>query len=206
MIICPWCGTTHLTFQPNCMNCGGPLQAFEDTSLSAASTENIPIPPPAPRLISKNYIWRLISTDGRSIAACVFGLLGVIFSLVGAGLTIGIITAFIGIPFLLLGLAFIGIGGGILTWRYQEMQKMVNVIRIGEATNGIITEIQENYSVKVNGRYPWVIRYQFQVNGQNYKGKVSTLNPVGKGLQAGETVCILYSPTDPQWNSIYPHP
>ena len=206
MIICPWCGINYLTFQPNCNNCGGPLRAFEDTSISSASTENIPTPPPAPRLISKNYIWRLLSSDGWSIAAFVFGLLGGIFSLVGAGLTIGIVTAFVGIPFLILGLVFLGIGGGILTWRYQEMQKIVNVLRIGEATNGIIAEIQENYSVRVNGRYPWVIQYQFQVNGQNYEGKVSTFNPVGGRLQAGETVCILYSPTAPQWNTIYPHP
>lgn len=172
MIICPWRGTNYLTFQPNCQNCGGPLPAFADTSISAASTETIPTPPPAPRSISTNYIWRLLSTDGWSIAALIFSLLGVIFSLVGAGLTIGAVTAFVGIPFLVLGLAFLGIGIGILTLRYRETQKVVDVLREGEATHGIITEIQKNYSVQINGRSPWVIRYQFQVNGQNYEGKI----------------------------------
>ena len=206
MIICPWCGTNYLVFQSNCKNCGGPLQAVEGTIGLSVSTENIPIPPPAPRSISKSYVWRLLSTDGWSIAAFVFGLLGGIFCIVGAGLTVGIITAFVGIPFLLFGLAFLGIGSGVLIWRYKETQKVVDVLRVGEATSGKIIEVQENYSVRINGRYPWVIQYQFQVNGQNYEGKVSTLNPVGEKLQAGEGVCILYLPTSPQWNSIYPHP
>jgi hypothetical protein len=206
MIACPWCGTNYVTFQPNCKNCGGALQAVEETNHLSVSTENIPTPPPAPRSISKNYVWRLLSSDGWSIAAFVFGLLGGIFSLVGAVLTIAIITAFVGIPFLLLGLAFLASSGGILNWRYQEMQKVVNILRIGEATSGEIVEVQENYSVRINGRHPWVIRYQFQVNGQNYEGKISTLNPVAGKLQAGKTVCILYLPTSPQWNSIYPRP
>jgi len=206
MIICPWCGTNYPTFQSNCKNCGGLLQAVEVIARLPISTENIPMPPPAPRSISKSYVWRILLTDGWSIAAFVFGLLGGIFSLVGAGLIIGIITALVGIPFLLLGFAFLGISGVVLNWRYKEMQKIVNVLRVGEATSGKIVEIQENYSVRINGRYPWVIRYQFQVNGQNYEGKVSTLNPVGENFQAGKAVCILYLQTAPQWNSIYPHP
>ena len=164
------------------------------------------MPPPAPRSISKNYVWRLLSTDGWSIAAFVFGLLGSIFTLVGAGLTIGVITAFVGIPFLLLGLAFLGIGGGVLNWRYKETQKVVNVLRVGEATRGQIIEIQENYSVRINGRYPWVIRYQFQAGGQAYQGSVTTLNQPGQQLQAGKAVSILYLPMAPKWSSIYPHP
>jgi hypothetical protein len=205
MIICPWCGTNYLTFQSNCNNCGGPLQADEETNGFSVSTENIATPPPAPRSISNSYVWRLLSTDGWSIAALVFGLLGGIFSLVGVGLTLGIITAFVGIPFLLLGLVFLGIAGGVLVWRYKETQKVVNVLRVGEATRGTIVETQENFSIRINGRYPWVIRYQFQVNGESYEGMVSTLNPVGEKLQVGKAVCILYLQTAPQWNSIYPH-
>ena len=206
MIICPWCGTNYLSFQSNCKNCGGPLQAVEETLGSSVPTENLPMPPSAPRPVSKRYVWRLLSTDGWSIAALVFGLLGVVFSLVGAGLTIGVITAFVGLPFLLLGVTFLGIGGYVFIWRYQEMQKVVNVLREGEATRGQIIEMQENYSVSVNGRHPWIIRYQFQANGQSQEGKVTTLNQPRQQLQVGKAVCVLYLPTAPKWNSIYPHP
>ena len=207
MIICPWCGTNYLTFQSNCKNCGGPLQVPEEKSTSpSAPSEDIPAPPPAPRQISDKYIWRLLLSDGWAIAALVFGVLGVIFSLVGAGLTLGLITAFVGIPFLLFGVPFLGAAIGILIWRYEQAKKIVDVLRMGESTYGQIVEAQENYSVEVNGRHPWMIRYQFQVNGQNHEGNVTTLNPVGQNLQAGKTTCILYLPDAPQWNSIYPHP
>jgi hypothetical protein len=206
MIICPWCGTAHVTFQSNCKNCGGPLPSADDKKPSSVPAEELPTPPLPPRPIPNRYVWRLLSRDGWSIAAFVFGLLGVIFSLVGAGLTIAIITAFVGIPFLLLGIAFLIAGVWVFLWRYQNAQKIVNVLRDGEATRGQIVEMQQNYSVRINGRYPWVIRYQFQADGQDHEGKVTILNPPGEQLQAGKAVCVLYLPATPKWSSIYPHP
>ena len=207
MIICPWCGTNYLTFQSNCKNCGGPIPApREEAPSSSVPIDQFTPPPPAPRPISDRYVWRLLFSDGWAIAALVFGLLGFIFTLVGAGLTIGIITAFVGLPFLALGIIFLGLAIGALIWRYGRAQKVVHVLQVGEAVAGQIVEVQENYSVEVNGRHPWAIRYQFQVNGQAYEGNVTTLNPVGPDIQAGRTACVLYLPADPQWNSIYPHP
>ena len=206
MITCPWCGTSYLAFQSNCKNCGGPLIASGAPVETAASTENILTPPPAPRPISKSYAWRLMSSDGWSIAAFVFGLLGVIFSAVGAGLTLGVITAFVGLPFLFLGLIFLASGGLAFVWRYQEAQMVLGVLREGAAARGQVVEIQENYSVSVNGRHPWIIRYQFQANGESQEGKVTTLNPPGQQLAKGKAVCVLYLPVAPKWNSIYPHP
>ena len=207
MITCPWCGTSYLDFQSNCSKCGGPLPAVETKTPSpSTSSGTIAEPPPAPRPISDQYVWRLFINDGWSIAALVFALLGVIFTLVGAGLIIGIITAFVGVPFFILGITFLGAAGGVLIWRYRQARMVVNVLQSGEATRGRIVEAYQNYSVEVNGRHPWVIRYQFQLNGQDHEGKVSTLNSIGENLQTGETVCILYLPESPQWNSIYPHP
>ena len=207
MIICPWCGTNYLSFQPNCKNCGGPLQALgENTAVSPTSIEEIIAPPPVPRPISNKYIWRLVFTEGRGIVALVLGLLGIIFSLLGAGLTFFVVTAFVGIPFLLIGLIFLVVAAGIGMGTYHHARQVVNVLRIGEVTQGQILNVRENYSVRVNGQRPWVIRYQFQVNGQDFEGNVSTLNQIGANLQPGNTVYILYMPNDPHLNSIYPHP
>ncbi len=164
------------------------------------------MPPAPPRPISNRYAWRLLYSDGWAIAALVFLLLGLIFGMVGMGLTLGIITAFVGIPFLFLGLAFLAGGVGLLVWRYQSAQKVVMVLREGQATRGQILDLQENYSVRVNGRHPWVIRYGFQVNGESHEGQLTTLNQPGQQLQSGKAVCILYLSGAPQWNSIYPHP
>jgi hypothetical protein len=140
------------------------------------------------------------------IVAFVFGLLGVIFGLVGAGLTLAIITAFVGVPFLLLGLIFLVAALLIGRRRYHRARQVVKVLRVGESTQGQIVDVHQDYAVRVNRRHPWVIRYQFRVNGQDYKGDVRTLNPVGASMQTGTPVCILYLPDAPQWNSIYPHP
>lgn len=206
MIICPWCGTNYLTFQTNCKNCGGPLQAVDETTGLSDQTQNIPTPPSPPRAISDRYVWRLLFSDSWGIAALILGFMGVIFSFLGVVLTIGIVTAFVGIPFLLIGIVFLGISVGVFIWRRQETRKVVNVLREGEATHGQIVDLKENYAVSINGRYPWVIRYQFRVNGQDYEGKVTTMNQPGPQLQAGKGVCVLYLPTSPEWNSIYPHP
>ncbi len=207
MITCPWCGTSYLSFQPNCQNCGGPLPPPDNPILSAnANEEQPPLPPAAPRPISQKYAFRLLASDGGAIASLVFLLLGFIFLVVGAGLTLGVITAFVGVPFVLLGLLFLGVGGAVLLWRYQTANKIVSVLKQGEATRGEIIDLRENYSVTVNGRHPWVIQYRFEAGGQSHDGKVTTLNQPGPQLQSGKAVCVLYLPAAPQWNSIYPHP
>lgn len=206
MITCPWCGTNYASFQPNCQNCGGPLPRVDQQSAQVDSGEEPTMPPPAPRAISQRYVFRLMSGDGWSIVGFIFCLLGLVFGVVGAGLTLGIVTAFIGIPFLLLGLVFLGLGGGALIWRYQAARQVVTVLREGEATRGQIVDLQENYSVTVNGRHPWVIQYGFQANGESYSGKVTTLNQPGAGMQPGKAVSILYLPGAPRFSSIYPHP
>jgi len=173
---------------------------------SSAPVESLLVPPAAPRPISEKYVWRLLSNDGWWVAALVFAILGGVFGLVGAGLTIMVITAFVGIPFLFLGVIFLGVGGWVFAQRYQQARKIVDVLQIGDATQGKIVEVQENYSVTVNGRHPWTIRYQFQANGQDYQGSVTTLNAPGPALQVEKAVYVLFLRTAPKWSSIYPHP
>jgi hypothetical protein len=208
MIICPWCGTAYETFQSNCRRCGGPLvpPAPEAAAPPEAAGPSPLVPPAPPRPISGGYAWRLLLTDGGFIAAFVVGLLGMIFTVVGGVLTIFIITAFVGIPFLILGLAFLAGGGGLFYWRYGEAQKAVRVLREGEAVLGQITGVEQNLNVRVNGRYPWAISYAFQAGGRDYAGRVSTLNPPGPRLQAGQSAYVLYLPSAPDANGLYPHP
>jgi hypothetical protein len=112
----------------------------------------------------------------------------------------------VGIPFLLIGLAFLVSGGFVVGWRYPEAQKVVRVLREGESATGQIVDLQENYSVRVNGRHPWVIRYEYSVNGQTYAGKVTTLNRPDAQLQSGKAVRVLYLAAEPKRSAIYPHP
>lgn len=124
-------------------------------------------------------------------------ILGGTFSLTGAGLIAAIITAIVGMPFLLLGLAFLGGGLGVFYWRYTEAQKALNVLRHGLATRGEITVLNQNYNVRINGRNPWTVGYKFSKDGKDYEGKLTTLNDPGVHLAPGSPAVILYLPDEP---------
>jgi hypothetical protein len=209
-IVCPWCGTNYTVFQSNCRNCGGTIPAPTETVAARpakrAKPGELQFPAPPPREVAPNYVWKLFAQDGWVISGGIFALIGGIFTVTGAGLTVGIITAFVGLPFMALGLLFLGGGGGVLYWRYQLAQKAANVLRLGQATQGEITALEPNYSVRINGRTPWTIRYTFSLDGTSYEGSHSTLNDPSWTLQPGTPAVVLYLPDKPESNQLYPHP
>jgi len=204
-IICPWCGINHLEFQSNCKNCGGPLPALSVVAATDARRKLL-MPPEPPRDMSSSFAWRWLLTDGWTIAAFVFVIVGGSFSISGVGLTAGIITAFVGIPFLLFGLAMLFGGVGVLAWRYDQAQKTLNVLRHGLATRGEITSLEPNYNVRINGRTPWNIGYKFTLDENDYEGKVTTLKNPNADLTPGNPAVVLYLQDAPEYNGLYPHP
>jgi hypothetical protein len=209
MITCPWCGTNYAAFQPNCSNCGGLIPFSGETPAIAKPNlpeESATMPPPPPRPISNRYFWRLIAVDAWGIVGFVFALLGSIFTFVGLILTVAIVTAFVGIPFALLGILFLAGGGAAIRYSYQKAKKIVQVLREGEAAQGQIVNLEQNFNVRINGQHPWVISYQFSVSGQEHQGQVTTLNTPGAELQPGKTAYVLYLQNAPQHNTLYPRP
>lgn len=173
---------------------------------SAPTDFDLPQPPPPPRPFADNYVWRLMMSDGWVIVTGIFALLGSIFGCVGAVLTLGVITAFVGIPFALLGGAFLLVSVPVLRQRYAIAQMTLRVLRDGMAARGQIDTIEKNYNVRVNGRRPWIITYHYALGGQNYQGKVSTLNQPGPHLRPGAPTQVLYLPGTPEHHTLYPHP
>jgi len=205
MITCPWCGTNYKEFQSNCRNCGGILPAIsEEIEISA---ERLPVPPPSPpRPFASSYIWRLVFADGVAIAAAIVALMGAIFFPLGFGLTLALITSFVGIPFLIIGVVLLGGGLYFFYTRYCQASLKVNALQNGLSAQGRITAVEINDSVKVSGRSPWTIAYIFEVNGQKFQGKVSTFNFPGTHLAQGKPAWVLYLAENPGYNVIYPHP
>ncbi len=204
-ITCPYCGTSYTSFQSNCSRCGAPLPAPSQLA-AAAARRKLQMPPDPPREISSSYAWKLMLTDGWAIAAFVLLIIGLTFTLTGGGLTLGIVTAVVGLPFLCLGLGFLGGGGYLFFWRFQLAQDQLGVLRHGQSTVGEITEVHENVNVTVNGYHPWDISYKFELDGQEYTGSVSTLNAPSEALRPGNKAAVLYLPDKPQHNGLYPHP
>ncbi len=205
MVTCPWCGTNYASWQSNCKNCGGPLPIPGDKG-GSESDEILPSPPLPPRPIADSYAWRLLSSDGGAIVALVFLILGFVFTSLGGGLILGRVTAPVGIVFGTIGPLFLIVALGLGFWRYSRARRTVKVLREGQATEGRILDVRQNYHVRVNNRYPWVVRYTFQAEGRTLEGQVSTLNTPGPSLQAGKKASILYLPNSPENNALYPHP
>ena len=205
MVTCPWCGTNYQTFQSNCDRCGGPLPAPAEPGASPGD-DRLPVPPPAPRVVADSYAWKLVWSESWGVVGFIFSILGSVFTVLGLVLTLAVVTAFVGLPFVAIGLIFLCIGGLLLAVRYQRAQRTVGVLRLGEPITGQITGVQQNLSVRVNGRSPWKIAYQFRVHDQPYTGQVTTLNMPGPAVQPGKAACVLYAPEVPQYNSLYPHP
>ena len=178
MVTCPWCGTNYTSFQPNCDNCGGSLPLPPEMGPSASSA-TLATPPPPPRDVPRQAVWHILSSDGWAISGLVFALLGLVF---------------------LCG------GIAILVWRYQMAHRTVELLREGEATLGEIVSVTQNYHVRVNGRYPWTVEYDYEVDGRLYNGKVTTLSMPDLSQQPGSPVYVLYGPDDPDQSTPYPSP
>ena len=205
MITCPWCGSTYISYQPKCDNCGGSLPVPVEIALTPPG-EGLPAPPPAPRELPRNHAWRILLADGWTIFALIFGFIGAVFAVVGLGLAILVVTALLGLLFGGLGILFLAIALPILAWRYSHTQQTVHVLRVGEAALGRIEDVRENFAVQVNGRFPWTITYQFEVAGRSFHGKVTTLSTPSLKQQPGKPVYVLYLEDDPTRNTIYPNP
>jgi len=149
---------------------------------------------------------RILFADVWSSMALVFSLLGLVFGVVGAALTISLIAAFVGVPFLGLGIIFLGAGIAVLVWRYQTAQRIVELLEQGEATLGEVLGVQQNFQIRVNGRYPWTVAYRYEVNGEQYSGQVTTLSRPDLSQQPGGPIYVLHMKDDPAQNTIYPSP
>ena len=144
-------------------------------------------PPLPPRQIPGKVMSRILLTDAGAITGGIFLLIGAIFFVVGVVLVIPIVTLPVGLPFAGLGFIFLVVAGILFIWRYQNAQQTIEILRDGQAALGEITSVSQNFHVRVNNRYPWVIQYQFKVHGKHYQGKLSTLSQPDLSQQPGKS-------------------
>ena len=203
MTTCPWCGTSYKSFQPKCSQCGGSLPLPVET---APAPKGLVAPPPPPRSVPHQIVWRILFTDGLAIAGLVFLLLGLVFGILGTALTVSIVAAFLGLPFAGLGAAFLAAAAPILVWRLQMAQRTVKILEQGKATEGEIVTVQQQYWVRVNGRHPWTMDYAYQVHGNRYSGRITILSQPNLNQQPGTPVYVLYLGDEPGCSTLYPSP
>jgi hypothetical protein len=156
--------------------------------------------------VPRQTIWRILLTDGWIITALIFSLLGAIFFPLGVALTIAVVTAFVGVPFAVIGLLFLIAAVPILVWRHRAASQTLDVLQEGEATLGEVVAVLQNYQIRINGRHPWTVIYRYDVGGEEFRGKVTTLSKPDLSQQPGKPVYVLHRQQDPGQSTIYPNP
>ncbi len=209
MITCPFCGTQYEIFQPNCKNCGGMLPKVQPETHKNAiqySDSELPAPPPAPRSISFGYAWKLFFRDGWGVTSIIVLMFAGFFLFLGKTFSVVFFIGSVGVSFASVGVFLFSLGLILGIWRYIKKTSIVKIIKFGDAQPGKILSVEENYSVTVNNRHPWVITYDYVVNGRLYEGKVSTLARPGFHIQPGNDIYVLYLAEDPQNGVLFPYP
>lgn len=209
MTTCPYCGSSYITFQTNCKNCGAPLPPVVKDGIQTKTRDvdfTPPKPPAPPRTIAETYVFRLMWADGIGVSSIAFLIIGILLIITGVVKSLldsqnfdaSLISGFGW--FITVSSAAIGF------WSYWEARQKVQVLRIGQAALGRILTVEQRAESQSTTTHTWVIHYNCIANGKRIRGKLLTRIPPGKRLQAGNQVWVLYLPDKPKKNTIYPHP
>lgn len=193
---CPWCMQRNPDDALTCRFCGGPLTAGE----------RMPSLPPPPRRLPKGYAWRLLMSSVGFPIGGTFLVLGLpmfcIFA--GAGLLSQLwLLLLIGSG---LSLLFVIFGAGLLYMAWNRVARYLRCYRHGLLTEGQVSEVFEDHSVVINGTFPWVIRYQYTAQGQNWEGEARLERSFPEAYAAGQRVYVLYLPDAPDSSVLFPSP
>jgi hypothetical protein len=209
MITCPRCNAKYQEFQFECDQCGAslPLPPADGSGpeRSADLANDDPIAPSMPpRQVPQMALGRLLRSQPGAILGGIF-LLVELFILVVVTIAMSPIFRTSGsLFFILFNLGFIVIGAVLFIRGLQKALRTVKILRDGQAALGEITDVSQNYRVRINNRHPWIIQYEFKVFGSHYQGELSTLSQPDADYQPGKVIYVLYQQDDPQKNTLYP--
>ena len=96
------------------------------------------------------------------------------------------------------------IGAGMFGWAYRSNRHEIRAFRDGIAARGLIVKRGFDQSTEINGANPFEIVWEFQIDGTNYKGKLSHMDAsiINRAFPDDE-VTVLYDPRNPKINTVW---
>lgn len=96
------------------------------------------------------------------------------------------------------------IGAGMFGWAYRSNRREIRAFRDGIAARGLIVKRGFDQSTEINGENPFEIVWEFQIDGTNYKGKLSHMDAsiINRAFPDDE-VTVLYDPRNPKINTVW---
>lgn len=120
---------------------------------------------------------------------------------------IGFIFTVIGIPLLLVfgfGLIFLIIGHFLRKAGKKSGLKKLRALEQGIACEGSVLDIGIDTTVRINGRNPYVIRYEFSFKGVQHTGAATTWEESAMLRRAGDSLWVVYSAGEEEASSLWP--
>lgn len=95
-------------------------------------------------------------------------------------------------------------GAGMFGAAVRSNRREIRAFRDGIAIKGLVVKRGPDETTEINGKNPHEVVWEFQVDGTNYKGKLSHMNPVvlNQALPDNE-VTVLYDARDPRVNTVW---
>ena len=160
-------------------------------------------------------IERHFFASGSGVVALVFSIIGLAFLPVGASLAFVFLAndatdqaAAVEEPgwapavgFLSLGVGFAAVGMTLGWRRVASLRRRKALRRHGIPATGKITSVEQNVSVRVNRRHPWIVRYDYSVGGMQYHGAENTFD-VPAEIKPGTQIGIRYDGQDPRQSAL----
>jgi hypothetical protein len=99
---------------------------------------------------------------------------------------------------------FPGVGLAMLGGAVRSNRREVRAYRYGQPVPARVVSFAEDLGTRVNGRHPWVLRWEFTVSGATYSGSLSSMRPHELAPYAEEKqVTVLMMPDDPKVNTLF---
>lgn len=197
-VTCPWCKRywPSISAETVCGNCGGALPAPPGPSRGLA-------PPPSPRQLPERYVRDLyFSKNVLAIIGTFFAAFGGLFG--GLGVFLIFVLLPLGLAFTAFGALFGGLGLVLRRQGRKAPERQIAALTQGVCAEGQIVTIGQDFSETINGRNPFRIDYVFSVQGQPVSGSTRGWDVIHAMRRPGEPLWVVYLPTDPTVNSIWP--
>jgi hypothetical protein len=103
-----------------------------------------------------------------------------------------------------LSLLFPCLGGLIAYFAVRSNRREIRAFTQGRATLARVIFHGQDHSTTINGRHPFLLRWEFQTETGIYRGSISSLKLLDiKAFGEAEQIVVLYDPADPKANTIF---
>jgi hypothetical protein len=155
--------------------------------------------PPAPREPSPRAL-QLFFGPGMKIAR----LIGAIFLAVGCAVSTILYLSTIPLAFMGIGLVFVVVGLSLFLGATSARRRKERAFRIGEPAAGKVVFLGIDRHTRINGAFPYQLKWEFSAGAGNYTGSISSMNEQAlKELPQNGEVPVLYDPANPRNNTLY---